>query len=104
MSPIGNNEERNAPSLLLEYFLLSKLKGQGFTHLVWRCAKCGMACSRGLRLMRIRRQFRPDATIATIIPELKCPKCHQRPNAAWVHPAKAARLPERQTACDDVTV
>ena len=76
MSPIGNDEEASAPSLLLRHFLLSELEGQGFTHLVWRCAKCGMACSRGLRLMQIRRQFWSDATIAAITLELKCPKCH----------------------------
>src|SRR5215203_4853962 len=99
MSPIGNDEEESAPSLLLRHFLLSELEGQGFTHLVWRCAKCGMACSRGFRLMRIRRQFRPDATIAKIAPELKCPKCHQRPDATGVHSAKGERSAERQTAC-----
>jgi hypothetical protein len=38
--------------------------------------------------MRIRRQFRREATISKVAAQLHCPRCHHRPEASSVHPQK----------------
>ena len=67
---------------------IRELELQGFTHLIWTCTKCDASSSRGLRLIRIRRQFRPDDTITKVAAELACGKRRHRPDPKAIKPEK----------------
>ena len=40
--------------------LLTALEAQGYTHLSWSCAACGLECARGFQLLRIRGRLKKD--------------------------------------------
>ena len=40
--------------------LATALEAQGYTHLRWRCAVCGLECARGFQLLRIRGKLKKD--------------------------------------------
>ena len=68
--------------------LLTALEAQGYTHLSWSCAACGLECARGFQLLRIRGRLKKDSTALSVGRQLRCPRCFHRPEPDMVTPSK----------------
>ena len=64
--------------------LLVTLEAQGYTHLCWSCAACGLECARGFQLLRIRGKLKKDSTALSVGRQLRCPRCADSDEVARV--------------------
>jgi DNA-directed RNA polymerase subunit RPC12/RpoP len=67
---------------------LADLEAQGYTHLRWSCAECGLECARGFQLLRIRGRLNKDSTVLSVGRQLRCPRCFHRTDPDVVRPSK----------------